>query len=609
MGSKKTVTQCGLPAVILLIGLTAGGAVYVLADRLIRKEAVHRFEQDAAVCLVNAAKLLERYETGVQKLKFFFECSEEVTPQEFQGFAAPLSASREGLQTLCWIPKVPLDEKQSFEMRVHCDGPGQFRIRRSVGPGDYIGSMGQSCYLPLVYQKPHLENAPPFGYDLSVHKSFSDAFETALRANTIVSVTDKDVFVSQGMQVRLVLLAPVYDAVDAPQQTLQDRIDHLLGFVAGVYDVPQGMRHAIEGDHHSVAVQLTGEDGICFSSTGPTSEISSESAMTLSRHVTLGHADWQLQVEALKNYRGAYSGWMTGGLSAFTLVLTVLVALYLFDLARRRKRTEQLVRRRTAELAAEKERADRMAEQAQFANQAKSEFLANMSHEIRTPMNSIIGFADLLVEEDLSPDQLEYVQTIRDSGRTLLALLNDILDFSKIEAGHLDIEHIECDLTDLLRRIEGMIKPSAERKGLKFGVFLSRDMPSSVMIDPIRLQQCLVNLAGNAVKFTEAGHVYINVSVEEDSRCTWIRFDVEDTGIGIPKDRQNLIFDAFIQADGATTRRFGGTGLGLTITRKLAELLGGDLSLHSRLGRGSVFTLRIPLVQSVCEGRTGRSTP
>ncbi len=609
MGSRKTIIQCGLPAVILLIGLTAGGAMYLLADRLINQEAVHRFEQDVAVCLVNAAKLLERYETGVQKLKFFFECSEEVTPQEFQGFTAPLSVSREGLQTLGWIPKVPLDEKQSFEMHARRSGLAQFHIQRSVGPGNYIGSIGQSCYLPLYYQNPHPENAPPFGYDLSAHKPFSDAFETALRTNTIVSVMDNDVFVSQDKQVRLVLLAPVYDAADAPQQTLQDRIDHLQGFVAGVFDVPQGLRHAIEGDQHSVAVQLIGEDGLCFSSADPASEISPESAMTLSRRITLGHADWHLRVASLKDYRGAYSGWMTGGVPVLTLVLTVLVVLYLFDLARRRKRTDQLVRQRTAELAAEKERADRLAEQAQFANQAKSEFLANMSHEIRTPMNSIIGFADLLVEEDLSPDQLEYVQTIRDSGRTLLALLNDILDFSKIEAGHLDIEHIECGLTDLLRRIEGMIKPAAEQKGLTFEVFLSRDLPSRVMIDPIRLQQCLVNLAGNAVKFTESGHVYINVSVEEDSRCTWIRFDVEDTGIGIPKDRQNLIFDAFIQADGATTRRFGGTGLGLTITRKLAELLGGDLSLHSRLGRGSVFTLRIPLVQSACEGRTGRFTP
>jgi len=217
-----------------------------------------------------------------------------------------------------------------------------------------------------------------------------------------------------------------------------------------------------------------------------------------------------------------------------------------------------------------------------------------MSHEIRTPMNSIIGFADLLAEESMKGEQLEFVNTIRDSSRMLLSLINDILDFSKIEAGRLDVEDVDCNVKELLGRTEVLLRSLAEKKGLKFGIFYSEHLPKFFKTDPVRIKQCIVNLVNNAIKFTETGHVYVNVSAEQDQARSWIRFDIEDTGIGIPEDRQEAIFEAFTQADGTTTRRFGGTGLGLTITRKLIELLGGELSLHSEVGRGTVFTLRVP---------------
>jgi signal transduction histidine kinase len=244
-------------------------------------------------------------------------------------------------------------------------------------------------------------------------------------------------------------------------------------------------------------------------------------------------------------------------------------------------------------------RAKELAAKAEAATIAKSQFLANMSHEIRTPMNSIIGFSDLLAQETLSQEQLDYVHMVSKNGRMLLTLINDILDFSKIEASHLDIESVDFDVEELLRSMEGLLKPEAERKQLEFAVFYSEQLPKYINTDPMRIRQCVLNLVNNAIKFTESGHVYINVSAERDKDRDWVRFDIEDTGIGIPQDRQEAVFEAFTQADGSTTRRFGGTGLGLTITRKLAELLGGDLSLHSEVGRGTVFTLRIPLKVSM----------
>lgn len=231
--------------------------------------------------------------------------------------------------------------------------------------------------------------------------------------------------------------------------------------------------------------------------------------------------------------------------------------------------------------------------------EAKNRFLANMSHEIRTPMNAIIGFSDLLTLEELTEDQLDYVNTISNSGKHLLSLINDILDFSKIEAGRMKVERIECSLKKILDNIYAMAKFKAEEKGIEFGVHAFKDFPEKMRTDPSRLSQCLINLVNNAIKFTDEGHVYLNVSLEQRDRRQFVRFDVEDTGIGIPADRQDAIFESFTQADNSTTRKFGGTGLGLAITKQLALLLGGELSIISEVGRGSVFTLLIPVGYSV----------
>ena len=228
------------------------------------------------------------------------------------------------------------------------------------------------------------------------------------------------------------------------------------------------------------------------------------------------------------------------------------------------------------------------------AYEAKSRFLANMSHEIRTPMNAVMGFCDILADEELTDDQIGYVNTIRSSGQHLLRVIDDILDFSKIEAGKLDVELIDCSLGDVLAGIESLAIFRAKDNHLEFKINASKDLPARIHTDTARLTQCLINLVNNAIKFTEKGHVYVNVSLEHRDNQPFVRFDIEDTGIGIPPEKQKKIFESFTQADGSHSRIYGGTGLGLAISRQLAELLGGDLALTSEKGNGSVFSLVIP---------------
>ncbi len=247
---------------------------------------------------------------------------------------------------------------------------------------------------------------------------------------------------------------------------------------------------------------------------------------------------------------------------------------------------------------------------AEAANRAKDEFLANVSHEIRTPMNAILGMTELVLDGPLSTSQRQSLDTVRSAAGSLLGMINDLLDFSKIEAGKLELVPDDFQLRELLGDTMRALAVQAHRKGLELICDVHADVPDRLIGDSNRLRQVLVNIVGNAIKFTEAGEVALDVSVAaspHDDGGIVVRFSVRDTGIGIPKERQKAIFRAYEQEDASTTRRYGGTGLGLTIAARLIALLGGEITVDSAPGRGSTFTFTAAL--RIQPDRVEQATP
>lgn len=289
------------------------------------------------------------------------------------------------------------------------------------------------------------------------------------------------------------------------------------------------------------------------------------------------------------------------GITIVGLLIAAILLFYVFRLMKTLKKTNQQLAQQSQDLKIAKDKAE-------SAAKAKSEFLSVMSHEIRTPMNAVIGMTHLLMDESPRQDQVEYLDTLQFSGNNLIVLINDILDFSKIEAGKLTLEKVDFELENLAKSITATMKIKGSDKGIDVRYRYDPALQRSYVGDTVRLGQVLTNLMGNAVKFTAEGHVELKIDLTEGNK---IRFSVQDTGIGIPEDKQALIFEAFSQSSSDTTRKFGGTGLGLTISRRLVELMGGTLQVSSVLGEGSCFFFEIDLpvaaVQSI-GGATSESS-
>ncbi|MCB1189482.1 MAG: response regulator [Leptospiraceae bacterium] len=312
----------------------------------------------------------------------------------------------------------------------------------------------------------------------------------------------------------------------------------------------------------------------------------------LSKKVSLsvhGHS-WLLYVHTNSSFQSTEGLDLPQMVAIAGTFIDILLFYVIFAIYNLQKKATKIAEQMTIEIKAKNEKAEQ-------ASKAKSEFLANMSHEIRTPLNGIIGFTDLLLTTELDSIQKQYMSAVNQSAISLLDIINDILDFSKIEAGKLELSYERTSLLELSSKIVDIVSFQANKKGLKIVLNFPTHIPRLVLVDSIRLRQILINLLGNSIKFTKQGEVELKIEIQhKNSEEEFVfRFLVKDTGIGIASENRKKIFEAFSQEDSSTTKKYGGTGLGLTISNKLLGLMGSQLQLESTLGQGSTFYFDLPL--------------
>jgi len=484
----------------------------------------------------------------------------EISRREFHDFVQQALARQPELQALSWNPVVPASQRAQFEAAAVADGLAAFQFKEKNAAGSFQPVASRPEFVPVYYIEPIERNAAALGFDLGSDPERLHALDRARDSSQPVATAPVRLAQGPDNQSGLLVLLPIYSG--AAPSTIKDLRERLAGFAVAVFRVNDLVQDGF-ADLKKKGVEACllddSADGELIYGRRPACTVAQAPLEIAGRR-------WIMEFAPTPQLISAQSHLQSWLVLAGGLAFTLLISAYLLG-----------GWRRTSQIAA--------------ANQAKSDFLASMSHEIRTPLNAILGYAQLMQRDaGLSPEQHDNITGISASGRHLLGLINEILDLSKIEAGRMELNPIDFDLGVLANGLAATFRPLCAQKKIGFRLEIDQATPHRVCGDEGKLRQALINLVGNAVKFTNAGGVFLRIQLQAGGG--WL-FEVFDTGLGIPPEEQLEIFQPFHQGSGA--RHQGGAGLGLAIAQRQVELLGGSLTLKSERGIGSRFFFCIPL--------------
>jgi signal transduction histidine kinase/CHASE1-domain containing sensor protein len=608
---------------VFILGMALSAAAFVGTHHYFRSGEEQEFERQAAHYVQTVVNATRRYEQYVLDVAQRFEQPAPLDRWQFDEFAQDLRLRHKSLLSLAWIPLVPSDRRNEFEAKAQDDGLIGFRISEAGENGKPRDAGPRDFYFPIYYAVPFDLDREYLGIDLYSLKEFRPLLDSAGEGGHPVALSWSRFGSSDTRPADLQILRPVYDTSENADIG-SPRRQRLRGFVAGAFKL-DSIASTVINDLTTPAwldVYIYrqngngGRDPILFL---PSRLVGDESEMLtydelasglVSLHdFTVANIGLTVAIKPVTGKYGFESSILPYWAGSFGVLLTLFISYSLVTAQSRTRIIERTVADRTAALSnanislhneiLERQRAEmemrHAKDQAEVANRAKSEFLAMVSHELRTPLNAIIGFSEIIAQEVFGPvtnrKYAEYIGDIRKSGTHLLGLINNILDLSKVESGQFKLNEEKIRLEDGISEVMRFISELAQMGSINVKSDIPDNLPE-LRGDRQAIRQILLNLLSNAIKFTEEdGDVSVSAQLDQAGRLV---LAIEDTGIGIPGDLVESVFEPFIQVDSSLARKFEGTGLGLPLTRSLVELHGGSVDLRSKLGKGTKVTVIFP---------------